>query len=322
MIRTLSGLVGLLCVAAVASAQPAASTQPAAGLKIIVVEGEDGVNIVKKGTAVAPVVEVRDRNNLPVAGAVVTFAIPGGSKAASFAGNARQLAVATDSSGRATASLQAVGKGAFRVDISASYQGETATTSITQTNFASAAEAAKAGKTPGSQQSSGNASNGSNASNSATQSATTTSGSAGGAASAAGGAGGGGLSTGAITGIAVAGGAAVAGAVYIPKLIDEAKGPQCTSEESRLESTANGFLTADQNYLNCAVNTRNVCTAQFNAFQSAVQTYFQAAGDLCTCFGPEFASQLSAADKAAVQQAFNELRSEGFNLGTLPSCYR
>ena len=134
------------------------------GPDIVVIDGEDGVNIVKRGSAVAPVVEVRDRNNLPVAGAVVTFVIPGGSKAASFAGNARQLAIATDSSGRATASLQAVGKGAFRVDISASYQGETATTSITQTNFASAAEAAKAGKTVGSQQSSGNASNGSNAS--------------------------------------------------------------------------------------------------------------------------------------------------------------
>jgi len=161
-------------------------------------------------------------------------------------------------------------------------------------------------------------------SNSATQSATSTSGSAGsaGAASAAGGAGGGGLSTGAITGIAVAGGAAVAGAVYIPKLIDQATAPQCTSEESRLESTANALLTAAQNYSNCAVTTRNVCTAQFNAYQSAAQTYFQAAGDLCTCFGPSFSTQLSAADKAAVQEAFNELRAEGFNLGTLPACYR
>jgi hypothetical protein len=314
----------LLC-AAVASGQPAAPAQSAAtGLKILVIDGEDGVNIVKKGTAVAPVVEVRDRNNLPVAGAVVTFVIPGGSKAASFAGNARQLAVATDSSGRATASLQAVGKGAFRVDISASYQGETATTSITQTNFASAAEAAKAGKTAGSQQSSGNASNGSNASNSATQSATTTSGSAGsaGAAGAAGAGSGGGLSTGAITGIAVAGGAAVAGAVYIPKLINEASGPQCTSELSRLESTSNGLVNTEQNYSNCTISTRNVCTAQFNAFQSAAQAYFQAAGDLCTCLGPSFSTQLSAADKSAVQEAFNELRSEGFNLGTLPACYR
>ena len=108
----------------------------------------------------------------------------------------------------------------------------------------------------------------------------------------------------------------------IPKLIEEATGPQCTSEESRLETTGNGLITAAQNYSNCAINIRSVCTAQFNAYQSAAQTYFQAAGALCTCFGPEFSAQLTAADKQAVQEAFNELRAEGFNLGTLPACYR
>jgi len=89
--------VAFLCAATVVSAQPPA----AGGLKIVVIDGEDGVNIVRKGTAVAPVVEVRDRNNLPVAGALVTFLIPGGSKAATFANNARQIAVTTDSAGRA-----------------------------------------------------------------------------------------------------------------------------------------------------------------------------------------------------------------------------
>ena len=48
-----------------------------AALKIIVIAGEDAVNIIQQRTAVAPIIEVRDRNNLPVAGASVTFALSG-----------------------------------------------------------------------------------------------------------------------------------------------------------------------------------------------------------------------------------------------------
>jgi hypothetical protein len=40
------------------------------GLKIVVVEGEDAVNIIQQRTAVSPIVEVRDDNDLPVAGAL------------------------------------------------------------------------------------------------------------------------------------------------------------------------------------------------------------------------------------------------------------
>ncbi len=49
------------------------------------IEGEEGVNIIQQKSAVQPVVEVRDQNDLPVAGASVVFLIGGSSKAASFA---------------------------------------------------------------------------------------------------------------------------------------------------------------------------------------------------------------------------------------------
>src|SRR5439155_20668973 len=55
------------------------------GLTIKVLEGEDGVNIIQKNTAVKPVVEVRDRNNLPVAGATVVFILPDSGPSATFA---------------------------------------------------------------------------------------------------------------------------------------------------------------------------------------------------------------------------------------------
>lgn len=47
-------------------------------LRIVVIEGEDAVNIIQQQTAVRSLVEVRDRNNLPVPGVLVTFSIEGG----------------------------------------------------------------------------------------------------------------------------------------------------------------------------------------------------------------------------------------------------
>src|SRR3954469_2023735 len=61
------------------------------GLKIIVLEGEDAVNLIDKKTAVKPTVEVRDRNDLPVAGALIRFAIR--SRAATFGNGAGELTV-------------------------------------------------------------------------------------------------------------------------------------------------------------------------------------------------------------------------------------
>jgi hypothetical protein len=54
----------------------AKGTPPA--LQVVVLEGEAGVNVIDQKTAVAPVVEVRDRNDLPVVGAQVTFLIRSG----------------------------------------------------------------------------------------------------------------------------------------------------------------------------------------------------------------------------------------------------
>ena len=125
-------------------------SQPApSALRIVVLEGEDAVNIIQQKTAVRPLVEVRDRNNLPVAGATVTFTIGGGQPAA-FAGGLQTLTVTTNALGQAAASgLNALSSGAFQIQVRAEYQGQLATTSISQTNFATAAAAAKAGGASG-----------------------------------------------------------------------------------------------------------------------------------------------------------------------------
>lgn len=165
------------------------------GLRIVVLEGEDGVNIIQQNTAVRPLVEVRDRNNLPVAGVLVTFSIEGG-KAATF-GGASTLTIATNAAGQAAVTgLTPSAAGAFQIQVQAVFQGQVATATIAQTNVLTAAQAAAAGAA-GSGGSAGGGAGG-------------TSGTSGAAAGGAGGGGGLSATTISIVGAAVGGGALVA----------------------------------------------------------------------------------------------------------------
>jgi hypothetical protein len=100
---TTSALIsGALLALPATGALTAQTAAPQAALRIVVIEGEDAVNIIQQKTAVAPVVEIRDRNDLPVSGATVTFAI--GGKNATFAGGVQTLTVTTNAAGRAVVS--------------------------------------------------------------------------------------------------------------------------------------------------------------------------------------------------------------------------
>jgi hypothetical protein len=201
----------LLSIATFIGVVASAAQQP--GLRVVVLEGEDAVNIIQQKTAVRPVVEVRDRNNLPVSGALVTFSIEGG-KAASF-GGASTLTVATNAAGQAAVTgLTPSAAGAFQIQVSAAFQGQVATATIAQTNVMTAAQAAAAGAA-----SSGGGASGGGAG-----------GASGGASGAGGAAGGGGLSTTtiAVVGAAVAGGA-VAATQVARKDEDGAGGPDTFS---------------------------------------------------------------------------------------------
>ena len=162
-----------------------AASQPKPQLRIVVIEGEGAVNIIQQKTAVAPVVEVRDQNNLPVGGATVTFTIQGG-KTAAFAGGSQTLTVTTNAAGRAVAAaVNPLSSGTVQIQAAAAFQGQTAAATITQTNVMTAAQAGASAA------------------------------SAGGATG-----GGGGLSGGAIAGIA-GGAAAAAGAVVLTQRSDD-----------------------------------------------------------------------------------------------------
>jgi hypothetical protein len=129
-------IAGLLTTGPLSAEQP-----PGAALRIVVIEGEGAVNIIQQKTAVAPVIEVRDRNDQPVAGATVNFIVRAGR--ATF-GGARTLSVTTNAAGRAAAAgFAPSGTGALQIGATATFQGQAAAAvTIAQTNVLTAAEAA------------------------------------------------------------------------------------------------------------------------------------------------------------------------------------
>ncbi len=115
-------------------------------LHITVLQGEDGVNILKTKMAVQPVVEVRDKNNLPVAGVAVVFTAPASGPRVAFAHGSDTFMTTTDANGRAVvSSSKPVGRGSFKIRVQADLHGQVVTTSIAQTNYVTAAAAGVAG---------------------------------------------------------------------------------------------------------------------------------------------------------------------------------
>jgi hypothetical protein len=116
-------------------------------LQILVIGGEGSINNVKQRTAREPVIEVRDRNNRPVAGALVLFEAPRNGASGAFIGNSPTLRVTTDQSGRAVGQgfRPNTTSGDFALQVTATHQGLTATASIRMSNVAAAGAAAGAG---------------------------------------------------------------------------------------------------------------------------------------------------------------------------------
>jgi hypothetical protein len=105
-------------------------------LKIAVLEGDRAVNDIRKRTAREPVVEVRDAADRPVTGASVTFLLPDSGPSGVFPNGSRLVSTTTDENGQAAA----IGlrpntvAGEFQIRVTASYQGQTASATLTQTN--------------------------------------------------------------------------------------------------------------------------------------------------------------------------------------------
>ena len=118
-----------------------------AKLNIVIVEGEGAINNVRQRTAREPIVQVEDENHRPIAGAAVLFMLPDSGPSGVFANGGRTLQVKTDTAGRAVAKGLRVNQtqGKFQIQVQASFQGVTASTTITQVNSVLTAGAAGGG---------------------------------------------------------------------------------------------------------------------------------------------------------------------------------
>jgi len=266
-------------------------------LKIQILDGEDGVNIIKKKSAVQPVVEVTDRNDLPIAGVAVTIGL---GAAGVFDSGAHVATVYTNQSGIATApNFRPTGKGSFDIHVSANYQGRMATATIHQTNFSTVAAAQKAGRVPGSSSSS-SASSGSSSSSVASNVATSAV-STGGA--------GGGVSGLAVAGIVVGGVAAAGvGAAYATGMlgsISSSQGPSCSSQLNNLQSVLTSIESCSLSNAQC--------------LQTAAQNLLNAVGQACSCFG---GGSAPSQYQSLFQEVISELQQEGYNTSQYQACFQ
>ncbi|HYV64508.1 MAG TPA: hypothetical protein VE958_17620 [Bryobacteraceae bacterium] len=126
---------------------PAWAQQAVTGLSITIVEGEGAINNVRQRVNREPIVQVEDENHKPIAGAVVVFLLPDQGASGTFANGSRMLMTVTDNQGRAAArGIRPNNQsGPMQIRVTASFQGLTASSVITQTNAAGAAAASGAG---------------------------------------------------------------------------------------------------------------------------------------------------------------------------------
>jgi hypothetical protein len=115
-------------------------------LNLVIVEGDGAINNIRQRTAREPIVQVQDENHKPVAGAAVVFLLPTQGAGGTFANGSHTLTVITDDQGRAVAhGLQPNHvQGQFQIHVNASYHGQTASATISQSNAAAAGAATAA----------------------------------------------------------------------------------------------------------------------------------------------------------------------------------
>ena len=129
--------VALACACLIVAPEVRAQDAPGQPYKLVVVRGENAQNNIKKGRATRPVVEVRDRNDKPVAGALVLFKLPTSGPSGTFAGGGQVASVTTNNAGQASASFTPNNvAGNVKLDVSSTNNGNTVTAQIVTVNVA------------------------------------------------------------------------------------------------------------------------------------------------------------------------------------------
>lgn len=150
MSRRFTGYVGVTIAGLVASVIASAAPQsaPPSPIQIRVVEGDGAINSIRLHHAHDPVVQVVNRAGKPIHGATVTFLLPAFGASGAFQDNGLSLTVDTDERGMAAAHGLHPNRiaGAFHIRVTASWEGQPATATITETNAEPAAKSGSSKK--------------------------------------------------------------------------------------------------------------------------------------------------------------------------------
>lgn len=116
---------------------PAGAQSPAGPLRIVVMEGEAGINNLRTGASRGAVVRVEDESGSPVPGAAVVFSLPAQGAGGTFPDDARTLTVTTDAAGLAVMRGLRPNRvpGKFQIRVNASHRGSTARAEVVQFNM-------------------------------------------------------------------------------------------------------------------------------------------------------------------------------------------
>jgi hypothetical protein len=122
-----------------------ATAQPQSTIAIRVLQGDNAINSIRLRRGHDPVVQVLDPSGEPLANATVSFLLPASGASATFGDSGLSLTVQTDNRG------MAVGRGLipnriegqFRIRATASWRGESANATLSQTNAEATATSSK-----------------------------------------------------------------------------------------------------------------------------------------------------------------------------------
>jgi hypothetical protein len=116
------------------ASQSAAEVQ-AEGLRLTIVAGQGATHNVSQRVGSQVIVEVTDENNRPVTGAVIGFLLPETGPGGIFSNGINALSLVTDTTGRAVAGFTPNDiVGSFEMIVTASFQGRSATATVSQSN--------------------------------------------------------------------------------------------------------------------------------------------------------------------------------------------
>jgi hypothetical protein len=129
------GFRAIAFMLAVFAAVPGASAQ-SQSLTVKVVQGDNAINSIRHRRGHDPVVQVIDPSGEPLGNATVSFLLPATGPSATFGDSGLSLTVQTDARGMATGKGLTPNRieGQFRIRATASWRGEAASATITQTN--------------------------------------------------------------------------------------------------------------------------------------------------------------------------------------------